>query len=127
MINTKVNPTGLTKNNEHIQRCFEDKLMMPFLGIAMAQSIIHTLRFVHAQCRVFRHPILIFHGKQDTVSNPAASQAFFDACGSGDKSLKLFPDGYHELQHDLEYEEMKGMLQEWIAQKLKRSEPLGII
>lgn len=32
VINTKMNPTALTKNNYHIKRCFGDRLMMPFLG-----------------------------------------------------------------------------------------------
>lgn len=36
VINIKTNPTALTKNNQHVQRYFEDKLMMPFLGIGMA-------------------------------------------------------------------------------------------
>lgn len=97
VINTKTNPTALSKNNEHVQRIFEDKLMMPFLGIGMAQSILQTLTFVCNGRAQFKFPILIMHGKEDTLSHYGDSVKFYDTCGSADKTIKLFENGYHEL------------------------------
>jgi alpha-beta hydrolase superfamily lysophospholipase len=37
---------------------------------------------------------------------------------SEDKTLKLFPGGYHELIHDLEAEEMIQTVVEWIGERV---------
>lgn len=38
--NSMINTTALTKNNFHIKKCFGDRLMVPFLGMNMAKSIL---------------------------------------------------------------------------------------
>lgn len=35
-----VNPTALTKNNKYMHTIFEDRLMIPFLSVKMAKSIV---------------------------------------------------------------------------------------
>ncbi len=40
VINSKIHPTALTKNNFFIKKMFGDRLMLPFLGMNMAKSII---------------------------------------------------------------------------------------
>ncbi|KAM3139158.1 hypothetical protein pb186bvf_008756 [Paramecium bursaria] len=127
VINIKTNPTALTKNNQHVQRYFEDKLMMPFLGIGMAQSILQTLQFVNQNQHKFKIPILILHGQLDSLANYHDSESFYEKCGSKDKEIKLFENGYHELQHDIEFEELKQIMPQWCLNRLKKSESLGIL
>ncbi|CAD8171470.1 unnamed protein product [Paramecium octaurelia] len=127
VINTKLNITGMSKNDQHIQRCFEDKLMMPLLGIGMAKSILETLNYMESKVQTFKYPILILHGKQDAVSSYHESVRFYEKCGSQDKSIKLFENGYHELQHDFEFIEMKQIIIEWCSLRLQKAEPFGIL
>ncbi|CAD8043714.1 unnamed protein product [Paramecium primaurelia] len=127
VINTNVNPTSLSKNNQHIQRIFEDRLVMPFLGVGMARSIYKTLPFIFKNSVQFQFPIIIFHGKQDTQSSYENSVQFINQVGSKDKQIKLFDEGYHELQHDEEFQCIKQQLNEWIKIRLENSVPFGIL
>ncbi|CAD8176051.1 unnamed protein product [Paramecium pentaurelia] len=127
VINTKLNITGMSKNDQHIQRCFEDKLMMPLLGIGMAKSILETLNYMESKVQTFKYPIIILHGKQDAVSSYHESVRFYEKCGSQDKSIKLFENGYHELQHDFEFVEMKQIIIDWCSIRLQKAEPFGIL
>ncbi|CAK83537.1 unnamed protein product (macronuclear) [Paramecium tetraurelia] len=127
VINTKLNITGMSKNDQHIQRCFEDKLMMPLLGIGMAKSILETLNYMESKVQTFKYPILILHGKQDAVSSYHESVRFYEKCGSQDKSIKLFENGYHELQHDFEFIEMKQIIIDWCSIRLQNAGPFGIL
>jgi hypothetical protein len=43
IINSMVNPTALTKNNNFIRTIFEDRLMIPFLSVNMAKSIFESI------------------------------------------------------------------------------------
>ncbi|CAD8048712.1 unnamed protein product [Paramecium sonneborni] len=127
VINTNVNPTSMSKNNQHIQRIFEDRLIMPFLGVGMARSIYKTLPFIFKNGELFQFPLIIFHGKQDTQSSYEDSVKFFKLVGSKDKIIKLFDEGYHELQHDEEFQSIKLQLNEWIKIRLANSIPFGIL
>ena len=46
---------------------------------------------------------------------------------SFDKKLKLFPNGYHELQHDEECEDLKKLVLDWILEKAQSSRPFGVM
>jgi alpha-beta hydrolase superfamily lysophospholipase len=70
------NPTALTKQNKHVQSIFSDRLMIPFLSIKMARSIILTYERVKQNMEKFSSPILIMHGKSDSVTNHEDSVKF---------------------------------------------------
>jgi len=69
IINSMVNPTALTKNNKFIQTIFEDRLMIPFLSLNMAKSIFESIDYFNEHQGEFKIPVIVFHGKQDSVTN----------------------------------------------------------
>ena len=74
--NSKVNPTALTKDKHYYHKMFSDPLTVPFLGAGMAKSAFEKLDYVNKNLSNFHYPILIFHGKQDTVTNCEGSRHF---------------------------------------------------
>ena len=44
---------------------------------------------------------------------------------STDKTLKIFENGYHELQHDEEVDQLKETVVEWALQRVPKSKPFG--
>lgn len=42
VMNSMVNPTALTKNNDFLQNAFGDRLMIPFLGVNMGASLLRA-------------------------------------------------------------------------------------
>lgn len=114
VINSMVNPTALTKNDNYLQNVFGDRLMIPFLGLQMAGSILKATDYLKKHAKQFNKPLLLIHGKLDSVTNYHDSIYFFEKCSSIEKGLKLFDNGYHELQHDEEYEELKSIVDDWI-------------
>ena len=40
-------------------------------------------------------PLLILHGAADKVTDPLVSQFLYEKASSKDKTLKLYPDGFH--------------------------------
>lgn len=74
IINSRVNPTALTKKTKYLHTIFDDRLMLPFMSVKMAKYLFQALDYVKAHSKDFRYPIIIFHGKQDTVTNPEDSR-----------------------------------------------------
>jgi alpha-beta hydrolase superfamily lysophospholipase len=69
IVNSRVNPTALTKKTKYLHTIFDDRLMIPFMSVRMAKYIFEGLDFVKSKSSTFRYPIIIFHGKIDTVTN----------------------------------------------------------
>lgn len=75
-----INPTALTKNDPYLLSVYNDKLVLPFLGAAMAASLLEGTAFVKKNAKKFDKPVLIFHGKQDSVTNYLDSIYFYEKC-----------------------------------------------
>jgi lysophospholipase len=78
IINSQVNPTALTKKTIHMHTIFEDRLILPFLSVKMAKHIFDAIDYVSKKGKEFRYPIIIFHGKLDTVTDTELSINFVE-------------------------------------------------
>ena len=54
----------------------------------------------------FSFPIMIFHGKLDSICSYKESKKFIECKMGEHRKLHLFEYGYHELQHDEEKDEL---------------------
>lgn len=60
-------------------------------------------------------PALVLHGEADRVVPCAGGVRLFEGLGSADKTLRLFPGGYHELWNDLDQEAFLREVSGWIG------------
>ncbi|MET0287059.1 MAG: lysophospholipase [Polyangiales bacterium] len=63
-------------------------------------------------------PVLILHGTEDKVTEPAGSQLFFDKTGSKDKTLKIYEGHFHDLLADTNRELALSDMLSWIEARL---------
>ncbi|RYD48339.1 MAG: alpha/beta hydrolase [Sphingomonadales bacterium] len=63
-------------------------------------------------------PVLIMHGTADKATVCEGSQFFFDTVGSADKTLKLYPDHYHDLLNDVGKEGVIADITAWLEARL---------
>ena len=59
-------------------------------------------------------PVLVYAGDADAIADTAATRAVFDRIASKDKTLKVYPGGYHELMNDTCKGEVLQALGEWL-------------
>ena len=69
------------------------------------------------------HPVYLFHGDADRLTDPAGSQEIFDLWGGPDKTLRLWAGSRHETLNDLDREAVLADLLTWIADR--RSRPVS--
>jgi acylglycerol lipase len=63
-------------------------------------------------------PLLILHGTADKAAKSSGSQAFYDAAGSTDKTLKLYEGHYHDLLNDVGREQVLADIVQWIEARV---------
>ena len=63
-------------------------------------------------------PVLILHGTADKATKYQGSQFFHDHAGSKDKTLKLYPDAYHDMLSDIVKDQVMADIKAWIETRL---------
>jgi alpha-beta hydrolase superfamily lysophospholipase len=63
-------------------------------------------------------PVFILHGTADKATRPSGSQAFYDAAGSTDKTLKLYEGGFHDLLNDTDKVTVMADVTRWVDERL---------
>ena len=64
------------------------------------------------------YPILLIHGAEDPVTSVSATEQYFKALKTRDKSLVIVPMGLHETHNDICREEVLGEISKWIEDRL---------
>lgn len=63
-------------------------------------------------------PLLVLHGEADAVADAEGSRALVARSGSSDKTLCLYPGGYHELLNDSGRERAQAEIAAWLEARL---------
>ena len=82
----------------------------------MAISLNDTAEYALKNASMLTVPLLLMHGSNDQITDPAGSQTFFNANPKNFK-LKIWDGIYHEIHNEPEKEEVFNFLIDWI-QKL---------
>ena len=63
-------------------------------------------------------PLFIMHGTADKATVPAGSQFFYDQSTSKDKTLKFYPDHFHDLLNDFGKDKVLADIVAWINARI---------
>jgi len=81
-------------------------------------ELVKAMKRIQAGMVRITDPILIRHGAADTLCLPAGSQLLYDGVASTDRTLAIYPDAYHELHNDLDYQANLADLADWIEARI---------
>ena len=68
----------------------------------------------------WRVPVLVMHGAKDAATAAAGSERFFKMIRAADKTLQIYPEGYHELLNDLGRDAARALILTWLEARLGR-------
>jgi alpha-beta hydrolase superfamily lysophospholipase len=123
---TAINPSGdmplprpgeeaLTRDLELLKLIAADDRM--YHGKArnlVAKTVLELSDFVWSKIDSWQTPTLIIHGDKDLSTNHLQSIALMDAIPAKDKTLKIYPGGFHELLNDLEKDKVEADVFDWL-------------
>ncbi|ONI31421.1 hypothetical protein PRUPE_1G312100 [Prunus persica] len=70
--------------------CYNDHVRLK-----TAVELLYATKDIEMQVEKVSSPLLILHGAADKVTDPLVSQYLYEKASSEDKTLKLYPEGYH--------------------------------
>jgi len=120
-ISSNLDVQGVTRDPQRLQDYKDDHLNHGLISLALADSILSTGPLLVEEAPNFLHPLLLFHGEADTLTSPKASEKFFKRVGSQDKTIKIWPNLYHELHNEPERDQVISEIIQWLLQRVQPS------
>jgi len=114
-INSGLDADGLSHDSALNQAYRDDPLVHPKISVKHFSGIHDAGLAAIEQAAAFTTPLLLIHGEKDPICDPEASRQFFAACKSGDKTLNIWPELFHEVHNEPEQDEVLAVIRDWIA------------
>lgn len=97
-----------------------DKLIYQGKGPARtAKELLKTLSYIEDHMTELNIPFLALHGGKDVLTNPEGSKDLYQKAKTPDKTLKIYPDTYHDLLHEPEKDQIFSDILAWLNIHIK--------
>lgn len=109
----------LSRERQVVDRFRDDPLV--FHGrftVGVAAQILRAAKEVSERAVSLSAPLLILHGSQDRVCDPAGSSALYQMAGSADKTFHLYEGFYHEVFDEPQRERVLADMAAWLDQRV---------
>lgn len=114
----KLDKTYLTRDPKVLEAYMNDPLM--YLKGTRARTGAEMLKAIKSNRARFKEvsiPLLALHGTGDSLTMPAGTKKLYNDANSKDKTLKLYPELYHELLNEPEKETVMSDIAQWILER----------
>lgn len=113
----RLDNSAISRDAKVVQRYQLDPLV--YHGRLSARTVVALLQAtqqIQAQQQRIRLPLLILHGTADRLATSAGSQLLYGQAQSSDKTLKIYPDLYHEVLNESEPQVLEDIMT-WLNQR----------
>ncbi|HKJ21055.1 MAG TPA: alpha/beta hydrolase, partial [Woeseiaceae bacterium] len=84
----------------------------------LVSEMTATMQRTLARAADIRLPIMLMHGEKDALASASGSREMFENAGSEDKTLKIYPDLFHEIFNEPEQDQVLADMSDWLEAHL---------
>lgn len=105
---------ALSRDPQAIAKAKADPMMHSLATLRWGTETLDAISTVRKHISHLKLPILLIHGDADRVNAVDGSQELYQNITYADKTLKIYPGGYHELHNDLDRDQVLQDLIVWL-------------
>lgn len=115
----KLDTTTLTRSPENFETYHSDPLnYLEGMKARIGAEMLKTIKKNRLQFNKIEVPLLALHGDGDRIAMPGGSKKLYQDASSTDKTMKIYPNLYHELIHEPEKDEVMKDIGDWILTRI---------
>jgi acylglycerol lipase len=114
-----IDPTRLSKDPIVWQRYLTDPLVLrERVTDELLARLADGLALLPGRAGELDMPILLIHGEADALCSAAGACMYLESSASPDLTIRLYPDGRHEMFNETERERVLADLWQWMSEHL---------
>ncbi|AFY33597.1 alpha/beta hydrolase [Calothrix sp. PCC 7507] len=117
-LSTGIDLTAGSRDEKILAAYAQDTLRHTRASARLATEFFATVAWINAHAADWQLPLLILHGSADRVALPEGGDIFCQKVAGTDKTRVEYAGAYHELQNDLNYQEVLADLENWLERHL---------
>ncbi|HEY5483738.1 MAG TPA: lysophospholipase [Propionibacteriaceae bacterium] len=114
-VNLGLDVGALSRDPEVLQAYVADPLVTSRATVRWGAESLDTVRRVKEGMARIDVPLLVLHGEADALNMAEGARALFDAVPRADKTLRIYPGGYHEPHNDLDHDQAAADIKGWLG------------
>lgn len=115
----QLDPSGVSRDPAEVERYVNDPLNYSGkLSARTVSELFKSMSYVQQNASVIALPMLLLHGGADAMASPEGSRFLDEHISSPDKTLRIYPDLFHEIFNEPEKEQVFGDIDSWLERLL---------
>lgn len=115
-----LNHSALSRDPAVVKAYETDPLISERVSVRWGTESLATIARLKSRPASVVIPVLLIHGGADSLNLPLGARNLFESIPTPDKTLKIYPDRYHEAHNDLNYKEVLNDITQWLEQHLSQ-------
>ena len=113
-----MDPAVLSHDRQQVLAYSSDPLVHSTMTARLFAEVTAAGEWALAHAAALTLPVLLMHGGGDRLTDPRATEEFHARAGGNDKSLKIYPDQYHEILNETDPAPVLRDIVEWIQRRI---------
>jgi alpha-beta hydrolase superfamily lysophospholipase len=115
----QLDANGVSRDPQEVKLYVEDPLVYHGkMSARKLREIFAGMNKIQARAGEISLPLLILHGGEDSMASPEGSRFLHEHAGSADKTLKIYPELYHEIFNEPERAQVFEDVLQWCEARL---------
>lgn len=111
----KVNAEAVSRDPDVVRAYKEDPLVHNGKVTArLGAEVMKAIESVNERASEISLPLMLVHGEDDILVEPSASRMLYESVSSESKTLKIYPDLYHEIFNEPEHDVVLTDIERWL-------------
>ena len=113
-IRTKLDVEALSRMPTVVRAYRDDPRVYGVATVRWGAEALEAVERVKGGLGKIRLPVLIIHGGADRLNSSDGARLAFDRIASPDRTLRIYPETYHEPHNDMNFEEVLRDVEGWL-------------
>lgn len=116
-LDNEINPAHLSRDPEVGRAYAADPLVNRKVSTRWFTEATQAMQEAADWAPQIKIPLLVMHGTEDRLASVDATKRLFEAAGSSDKEMVIYPGLYHELFNEPEKQEVFERVTDWLNKR----------
>jgi alpha-beta hydrolase superfamily lysophospholipase len=118
-LNTGISYRAISRDPEIVAAYMNDPLRHTKGTARLVTEYFRTIQGIETNLHRLQAPTLLLHGSADAIALPESSHFLFEQISVVDKEYRFYPDAFHDLHNDTDYQQVIADLLNWLDRHIE--------